>query len=233
MRVALPRTVAIDGPAGTGKSSVAFAVARDLGYLYIDTGAFYRAVTLAAIRAGMLEADEAALVKIAEESVMEITPDRDADDREYTLLLDGKDATHDIRTPEVEAHVSQISAVGGVRTVLKDKQRAMAVQGQVIMVGRDIGTVVLPDADLKIYLDASPEARAERRYRQRIAEGQPADYDEILAGLHSRDALDSGREVSPLRRAPDAHYVNTDGLDVDAVVRQIKQIILDWQPPQP
>jgi cytidylate kinase len=233
IQVALPRTIAIDGPAGSGKSSVSFAVARDLGYLYVDTGAFYRAVTLVAIQTGMLEADEASLVKVAQNAAMDITPDRNTDDREYTLLLNGKDATWEIRSPEVETHVSRISAVGGVREVLRDKQRAMATGGKVIMVGRDIGTVVLPDADLKIYLDASPEARAQRRYRQRITAGQPADYDDILAGLRSRDSIDSQRDVAPLRIAPDAKYVNTDNLDVETVIEQIKQIILNWQAPVP
>jgi cytidylate kinase len=181
----------------------------------------------------MIHADEAELVNLAQNAAMVITPDRNADKREYTLLLDGKDATWQIRSPEVEAHVSRISAVSGVRAVLRDKQRAMATHGQVIMVGRDIGTVVLPDADLKIYLDASPEARAKRRYHQRIAAGQPADYDEILAGLLNRDSIDSQREVAPLRIAPGARYVNTDGLDVETVIEHIKQIILNWQPPAP
>lgn len=228
--MALPRTIAIDGPASSGKSAVAAALAHELGYLFIDTGAFYRAVTLAVIEAGVLDSGEAALVKIAEQSAMDITPDRDADEREYTVLLNGQDVTWNIREPAVEASVSRVSAVGGVRKILAEKQRAMATRDHVIMVGRDIGTIVLPDADLKIYLDASPEARADRRYRQRIAAGEAADYEAILNSLRARDEHDSHREVSPLRIAADAHYLHTDQLDVEGVVQALKQIILDWQP---
>ena len=228
--MALPRTIAIDGPASSGKSAVAALLARELGYLFVDTGAFYRAVTLAVLEAGVLESGEEALINVAEHCAMDITPDHDADNREYTVLLNGQDVTRNIREPAVEATVSRVSAVGGVRKILAEKQRAMAARGHVIMVGRDIGTIVLPDADLKIYLDASPEARADRRYRQRIAAGEPADYDAILASLRARDEHDSHREVSPLRIAPDAHYVHTDHLDVEGVVQALRKIILDWQP---
>ncbi len=228
--MALPRTIAIDGPASSGKSAVSAALARELGYLFVDTGAFYRAVTLAAIEADSLDAGEAALVHIAEHCEMDISPDRDADAREYTVLLNGQDVTWNIRQPAVEANVSRVSAIGGVRKILAEKQRAMAMRGHVIMVGRDIGTIVLPDADLKIYLDASPEARADRRYQQRIAAGEQADYEAILASLRARDDYDSHREVSPLRIAVDAHYLHTDHLDVAGVVQALKQIILGWQP---
>jgi cytidylate kinase len=138
--------------------------------------------------------------------------------------------TQKVREGVVEKNVSHIAAMGGVRAVLSQKQRQLAARGQVIMVGRDIGTIVLPDADLKIYLDASPEARAQRRYRQRIAAGEQADYNEILASLRSRDEIDTHRQVAPLRKADDAHYFNTDSLDVEGVVRELKQIILNWQP---
>ncbi|HLY26553.1 MAG TPA: (d)CMP kinase [Aggregatilineales bacterium] len=227
--MALPHTVAIDGPGGSGKSSVAAVVARDLDYLFVDTGAFYRAVTLAALRQGKTEPDEATLTDIARHCDMDITPERDADNRDYTILLDGEDVTNKIRDPGVEAHVSRVSAIAGVREVLNEKYRALAARGRVIMVGRDIGTIVLPHADLKIYLDASPEARAERRYKQRVEAGLPADYDQILAALRARDAHDSQREVAPLTIAPDAYHFFTDDLDVAGVVHFLKQIILDWQ----
>jgi cytidylate kinase len=228
--VALPRTIAIDGPASSGKTSVSAAVARDLSYLFVDTGAFYRAVTLAALREGLIQADEPALVDVARRADIDITADRDADEREYTILLNGQDVTWNIRAPSVDDNVSHVAAIGGVRNVLNGKYRALASRGPVIMVGRDIGTIVLPDADLKIYLDASAESRAERRYRQSVAAGHPGNYEEILASMRARDALDSGRDVAPLRRAPDAVYVNTDHLDVTAVIDQIKHIILNWQP---
>jgi cytidylate kinase len=229
-RVALPKTIAIDGPAGVGKSSICAAVARDLGFLFVDTGAFYRAVTLAAIRANLVHAGEAALVEITRQANLDITADRDADDRDFTILLDGQDVTRAIHQTEVDANVSRISAMGGVRAVLNAKYRQFVARGQVIMAGRDIGTVVLPDADLKIYLDASPEARAERRYRQRVADGHQADYAEILDAMRKRDQYDSQREIAPLRRAPDARYIQTDHLTIEAVIQQVKQTILDWRP---
>ncbi len=228
--MALPRTIAIDGPAGSGKSSICAAVARDLGYLFVDTGAFYRAVTLAALRAGVAHADEPTLVDVARRANLDITADRNADERDYTILLEGEDVTWAIHAAPVDANVSRISAMGGVRSVLNAKYRELARRGRVIMAGRDIGTVVLPDADLKIYLDASPEARAERRYRQRVAKGHSADYDQILESMRSRDQYDSQRAIAPLRRAPDARYIHTDDLNIDAVIQQVKQIILDWHP---
>ncbi len=228
--MALPRTIALDGPAGSGKSSVASALASDLDYLFVDTGAFYRAVTLAALRQGQVEADDATLVTIAEQCHMDITPERDDDAREYTLLLNSEDVTWAIREPQVEAHVSRVSAIGGVRDVLNEKYRTLAASGRVIMVGRDIGTVVLPDADLKIYLDASAETRAQRRQLQRIAAGKQADYEEILTALRERDTYDSQRAVAPLRPATDAIHVNTDALDVEAVVKQLRHMILNWKP---
>jgi cytidylate kinase len=228
--VALPKTIAIDGPAGAGKSSICAAVARDLGYVFVDTGAFYRAVTLAAIRANLVHAGEPALVEITRQANLDITADRDADDRDFTILLEGQDVTRAIHQADVDANVSRISAMGGVRAVLNVKYRQFAGRGQVIMAGRDIGTVVLPDADLKIYLDASPEARAERRYRQRVADGHQADYAEILDAMRKRDHYDSQREIAPLRRATEARYVQTDNLTIEAVIQQVKQIILDWRP---
>jgi CMP/dCMP kinase len=228
--VAFPRTIALDGPAGSGKSSVAASLASDLGYLFVDTGAFYRGVTLAAIQQGQVEADDPVLVTIAEGCHMEISADRDADAREYTLHLNGEDVTWAIREPGVEAHVSRVSAIGGVRKVLNDKYRALASTGPVIMVGRDIGTVVLPDADLKIYLDASAETRAQRRYHQRIAAKQPANYDDILAALRARDTYDSQRAIAPLRLAESAQHVHTDDLDVAGVVNRLKQMVMNWQP---
>ncbi len=229
--MALPKTIAIDGPGGSGKSTICAAVARDLGYLFVDTGGFYRAVTLAALRANLVHADESAVVRLTEQVKLDITADRDADDRDYTIFLNDEDVTQAAHQPPVDSNVSRISAMGGVRTLLNIRYRELAGRGLVIMAGRDIGTVVLPDADLKIYLDASPEARAERRYRQRVASGQLADYDEILNALRTRDAYDSQRQIAPMRQAADALYLNTDHLTIEAAIEQVKQIILDWHPP--
>ncbi|MCC7448962.1 MAG: (d)CMP kinase [Anaerolineae bacterium] len=229
--MALPKIIAIDGPGGSGKSTICAAVARDLGYLFVDTGGFYRAVTLAALRANLVQADEASVVRLTEQVKLDITADRDADDRDYTIFLNGEDITTAVQQPPVDSNVSRIAAMGGVRTILNLRYRELAHRGQVIMAGRDIGTVVLPDADLKIYLDASPEARAERRYRQRVAAGQPADYGEILNALRSRDAYDSQRAIAPMRQAADALYLNTDHLSIEAAIERVRQIILDWRPP--
>ncbi len=229
--MALPRTIAIDGPAGSGKSSICAAVARDLNYLFVDTGAFYRAVTLAALRANLAYAEEPVLVRLAQQTDLDISGDRDADDRDYTIRLEGEDVTQAIQSPAVDANVSRVSAIGGVRSALNSKYRELATRGPVIMAGRDIGTVVLPNADLKIYLDASPEARAWRRYRQRVASGHQANYDEILEALRSRDQYDSQREIAPLRQAPDAKYIHTDNLSIEAVIDRVRETILNWRPP--
>jgi cytidylate kinase len=225
----LPNSIAIDGPAGSGKSSVCSALARALGYLFVDTGAFYRAVTLAALRADV-QTDEAQIVALAGRSTFDISKDK-YDDDVYTIWLNGEDVTSAVRSPEVEAWVSPISAMPLVREVLNEKYRQLAKRGSVIMAGRDIGTVVLPNADLKLYLDASPQVRAERRVRQRQAAGQPADYAVILANLMERDNIDSKRATAPLRQAVDAIRVNTDALDISGVVDKITQLIVKWQPP--
>ncbi len=225
----LPRSIAVDGPAGSGKSSVSYIVARDLDYLFIDTGAFYRALTLAAIERGQVDATEAVLAELGAHIKIGITSDVSSDGRQYTVLLEDKDVTWAIREHAVEAHVSRVAAMRSVRSLINVRQRAIAAQNKVIMAGRDIGTAVLPDADLKLYLDASPEARGRRRYDQLIAAGKPADLEEITQDLRARDLYDSSRTVDPLRQAPDAVYVNTDDLTIPGVVARIEQIIHDWR----
>ena len=222
----LPRSITVDGPAGSGKSSICSAIAQEFDYLFVDTGAFYRAVTLAALRATLVQADESILIELAKRVSLDITPDRDADNRQYTILLDHQDVTWEVRTPAVDAHVSRVSSFKGVRAILNSRYRELASRGRVIMAGRDIGSVVLPDADVKVYLDASMEARAKRRYEQQIAEGREADLDQILSAMRRRDHLDTQNTL----RAPDAHYVNTDSLNIDGVVAEVRQIILNWKP---
>ncbi|HID88060.1 MAG TPA: (d)CMP kinase [Anaerolineae bacterium] len=218
-------TIAIDGPAASGKSTIGELLARRLGYLYFDTGCMYRAVTWVALERGIPIHDEAAITALAEELEIRITPPTAEDGRQYTVYADGQDVTWEIRRPEVDAHVSPVSAYPGVRAALTAQQRRIAQGGRVVMVGRDIGTVVLPGADLKIYLDASPEERARRRYRELLARGQEADYRAILREMRKRDTIDSQREAAPLRPAEDAVVVNTDGLSIAEVLEAVMKLV--------
>jgi cytidylate kinase len=228
--LSLPSTIAVDGPAGSGKSAVSFAVAQRLGYLFVDTGAFYRAITLLALDQQLDLQDSTRLVSLAQQAHLDMTPDLADDGRQYTLLANGRDITCEIHSPKVDASVSIVAANPGVRAAILGAQRALATRGSVIMAGRDIGTVVLPDADLKIYIDASLEKRAERRYQQRIHNGEPADLEAIRAGLAGRDAIDSGREVAPLLRAPDAIYLDTSDLALEEAINAAYQVIQQWTP---
>ncbi len=222
----IPKIIAIDGPAASGKSTVALRLAAELGYLYFDTGVMYRAATLAALRRLHSVEDEAAVTALAREIDIDVQPPSVADGRMYDVLLDGEDVTWAIRTPEVEANVSQVSAYPGVRQALTEQQRAIGRRGAVVMVGRDIGTVVFPEADLKIYLDATVEERARRRYHEICARGDQACYEDILAAMKRRDTIDSTRAVAPLRPAQDAVIVNTDGMSIEDVVRRVMAQIL-------
>ncbi len=216
-----PLTIAIDGPAASGKSTVGERLAKALGYLFFDTGVMYRAVTWAALqRLGSVE-DEAAVTRLAETVQIDVRPLSHEDGRQADVWLDGEDVTWAIRRPEVDRWVSQVAAYPGVRQAMTQQQRRIGLRGRVVMIGRDITTVVLPEAEAKIYLDASVEERARRRYLERKARGEAVSYEEILEGLRQRDHLDSTREVAPLRVAADAIVINTDGLSVDEVVQEI------------
>jgi cytidylate kinase len=218
-------TIAIDGPAGSGKSTVGLGLAKQLGFLYFDTGVMYRAATLAALRQGLAVSDEAAISQMAEGLHIEVLPpDRD-DGRQYTVGVDGEDVTWDIRTPDVEANVSAISAYPRVRKAMVKQQRRVAANGQVIMVGRDIGTVVMPDADLKIYLVASVEARAQRRHRELVQRGQPSDYEAVLASMRERDRIDMTRAESPLRPAADALIVDCTDMDASDTLDYVLKLV--------
>jgi cytidylate kinase len=220
-----PSTIAIDGPAASGKSTIGGLLAERLGYLYLDTGAMYRAVTWAALHRGLDLDDEQALAQLAETLVIEISRPDVEDGRQYTVTVDGEDRTWELRDREVDRYVSPVSACPGVRLALTRQQRRIASRGDVVMVGRDIGTVVIPDADLKIYLDASPEVRARRRYLELVERGERADYDDILRGMKRRDRIDSSRAVAPLKPASDAVIVDTDNLSVAEVLEEVERIV--------
>jgi len=222
----IPEIIAIDGPAASGKSTVAQRLAQDLGYLYFDTGVMYRAVTLAAMNTLNSVQNERLVQDLAERIQIDVLPPSVADGRMYDVLLDGEDVTWKIRQPEVERHVSQVSAYPGVRTAMTQQQRKIGSRGKVVMAGRDIGTVVFPEADLKIYLDASVEERARRRFAELQKRNQPGRYEEILEAMKQRDFVDSNRAVAPLRPAEDAIIIHTDGMDIDEVVRRVKELVL-------
>lgn len=218
-------TIALDGPAASGKSTVGELVAKELGFLFFDTGVMYRAITLAALEAGVSVFDEAGCTQLAEETQIDVRPATVEDGRKNDILIDGEDKTWGIRTPEVDANVSEVSTYPGVRTALTVQQRKIGVRGRVIMVGRDIGTVVMPDAALKIYLDASAEERARRRHAERLARGEESDYEEVLAIVKKRDQIDSSREVAPLCAAEDAVVINSDHLSIEEVFAAMMALV--------
>jgi len=213
--------IAIDGPAGAGKSTVAKAIAQALNYTYIDTGAMYRAVALAALRSGVPLDDEQALTELAQQLHIELQPAPGGN----RVLLNGEDVTEALRTPEVGAAASPVAAVPGVRHRLVEQQRAMARRGGVVMDGRDIGTVVFPDADVKLFLTASAEERAKRRWLELQAKGFRQSLEEIRRSLEERDRRDAERAVSPLRKADDAVEIDTTDKSVDEVVRLVLDIV--------
>jgi len=217
-------TITIDGPGASGKSTLGGALAERLGYLYFDTGVMYRAVTWAALERGIPIEDEAAVTRLAEALHIEVTRPTVDDGRQYTVLADGEDITWEIRSSEVNRNVSPVSAYPGVRAALTRQQRRIGRAGGVVMVGRDIGTVVLPSAQLKIYLDASPEERARRRHVETLARGEPSDYQQVLADLRRRDGIDSTREASPLRAAEDAVRIDSTEMTIDQVVNRAEAL---------
>jgi cytidylate kinase len=219
-----PKMIAIDGPAASGKTTLGRRLADYLGYLFVDTGVMYRAVTWAALQRGIDIHDEARLTALAEEVQIDILPPSQNDGRFYDVRMDHQDITWEIRNPQVEAAVSIVSAYPGVRRALTAQQRRIGLRGRVVMVGRDIGTVVLPEADLKIYLDASPEERARRRFAELQARGEAADYGAILQKVRERDQIDSTRQVAPLQAAPDAIHIDSDGLTAEEVFERVREL---------
>jgi cytidylate kinase len=216
-----PSIIAIDGPAASGKSTLGLRLAQALDYLFFDTGVMYRAVTSLVLDRSVEVEDEAAVTRLAEEVLIEVAPASRSDGRTNDVIVDGRDITWETRLPAVEANVSVVSAYRGVRTALSQQQRRIGLRGKVVMVGRDIGTVVLPEADLKIYLVATAEERARRRYDEIVARGGSADYQEILDKVIERDRIDSTRDVSPLKPAEDAILLDSDKLSADEVFERV------------
>lgn len=212
--------VAIDGPAGAGKSTIAKAAAKALGYIYVDTGALYRTVALGAVRAGVLESDDgiAALLPNLQVELKFV------DGRQH-VYLNGEDVSDLIRTPEISMGASKVSAVPAVRAFLLDLQRDLAKKNNVIMDGRDIATVVLPNAQVKIFLSATPECRARRRYKELVEKGQTVTYEDVLADVNRRDYQDSHREIAPLKPSADSIMADTSELDLQQSTDLIINII--------
>lgn len=221
----VPRVIAIDGPAAAGKSTVGQKIGAQLGYPFLDTGAIYRAATWTALHRGVDLSDEEALSDLAASISIDVGPPSSESIEPCTIFVDGQDVTQFLRQPEVEAAVSLVSRVAGVREALVQVQQELAGRNSVVMAGRDIGTVVLPKADLKVYLDASVEERARRRFAELLALGQDVTEENVLRDLRRRDRIDSERSVSPLRPADDAVALDTDGLTLEEVVQRVMELI--------
>lgn len=216
------RSIAIDGPSGAGKSTLAKDLAHEFSFLYVDTGAIYRTVGLAVFRAGIDPKNAAAVGAILPQ--LSITMGYEADGLQH-MYLNGEDVTEEIRLHEISGYASGVSAIPAVRAFLLEMQRKLAREHDVIMDGRDIGTVVLPDAQLKIYLTADSGDRAMRRYRELLARGQSADYETVLHDVIQRDKQDMEREVAPLRQAEDAVLVDTTGVDLEGSRELLRRAI--------
>jgi cytidylate kinase len=213
-------TIAIDGPAGAGKSTVARQVARALGYTYVDTGAMYRALAWAVQSNGIPVDNIPAVIALAESLDIKLRPG-DSDEFTTRVFVDSHEVTRSIRTPAIGNLTSALSTIPGVRSCMVARQRAMGQRGRVVMEGRDIGTVVLPDADLKVFLTASPDRRARRRMAELAERGIPVPYETMLRETIERDARDASRDVAPMVPAADARILDSDPLTSDDVVRQI------------
>ena len=214
--------VAVDGPSGTGKSTMCRALAKRLDAKYVDTGAMYRVATLAVLRAGVDPADTAKVIEATADLPLEVSDDPDSTE----VLFAGEDVKAEIRVAEVTKHVSAVSAISEVRVNLVELQRKLASEARrAIVEGRDIGTVVLPDAPAKVFMTASAEVRAKRRYDQDVAAGREADFDAVLADVQRRDEADSSRATSPLKPADDAVLVDTSEMTPDEVLAALTEVV--------
>ena len=215
-------SIAIDGPGGAGKSTIAKRLAKELGFYYVDTGAIYRTVAYFLDLLGISPKDVDGVERYIDELTVEIEYDEDGLQH---MIMNGMDVSEDIRTPEISLKASDVSAHAVVRDMLLDMQRDVAKKHNVIMDGRDIGTVVLPRAQVKIFLTASAEVRAQRRFQELQAKGKKDTYQQVLKELEKRDYQDTHREIAPLKKAKDSIVVDTSGLDIDGVVAAIRQIV--------
>jgi CMP/dCMP kinase len=227
--------IAIDGPVASGKTSIGKRLADQLGYLFFDTGVMYRAVTYLALRYLGSAHDPVAVAALAARAHIDVRPPTVEDGRDSTVVAivaapDGvtpieEDITWAIRGRAVESSVSLVAAISAVRKILTEQMRRVGLRGHVVMVGRDVGTVILPEADLKIFLTATVETRAQRRYEEVLARGEDRNYADILANLRERDRIDSSRAIAPLRAAPDAITLDTSDLTVDEVLVEISALV--------
>ena len=213
--------VAIDGPAGTGKGTVTKIVSEKLNLINIDTGAMYRAVTVKALKNNIKPEEPEKIAEILKDISIKLN----IKDGKQQVLLDGEDVTEEIRTTKVDSCVAKFAAINEVREKIKPLQRKMRSEGNIIMEGRDIGTVIFPDADVKIYLDATVEERANRRYKQNIEKGIDCNYEEVLKSMQERHILDTTRKIAPLKQADDAVYLDSTELTIDEVVQKVIEII--------
>ena len=218
--------VAIDGPSGAGKSTLARAAAKELGFVYVDTGAMYRAIALFAYRAGVDAKDAAGVEALLPQIRLDMDYDADGEQR---MLLNGEDVSREIRQPVISMYTSDVSAIPAVRAFLLERQRQLAREKNVLMDGRDIGTVVLPDAEVKIFLTAAPAARARRRRAQLLEKGDAPSLEEVLRDVIARDHNDMTRAVSPLRQAEDARVLDTTELDFDQSLKALIAMIREGE----
>lgn len=216
--------VAIDGPAGSGKSTISKAVAKELGFIYVDTGALYRTVGLKLVNCNNSADDEASVAEILKTTKVEFKHI----DGEQRVFLDGVDVSSQIRTPEMSMMASKCSALPVVRAYLLNMQREIAENNSVIMDGRDIATVVLPNAEVKIFLTASPNSRADRRYKELIEKGENVKYDDVLADIIKRDYNDSHREIAPLKPSEDSIFADTSDINLEESIALVRDIILKY-----
>lgn len=223
-------SIAIDGPSGAGKSTVAKKCAKRFGFRYVDTGAIYRTIGLAAFNRGIDTKDSTAVVAILPELDIDLVYN---DDGEQRMILNGSDVSEEIRRPEISMCASNVSAIAAVRDYLTDMQRNMAKRYDVIMDGRDIGTVILPNADVKVFLTASAEARADRRYKELIKKGSTVSYDEVLSDMKLRDEQDTKRAAAPLKAAEDAVYLDTSSMSFEESVDAVAKLIVEKTGRQP
>ena len=225
----LPNVITIDGPVASGKSSVGLILAKALGYLFLDTGIMYRAVAWAAINQKINIDDVEKVSILAQQIDIEIKPPTKSDGRINDVFVDKVDVTWKIREPEVNKNVSQVSRYQYVRKALTEQQQELGRRGKIVMVGRDIGTIVMPNADLKIYLEASVKERALRRYNEEVKRGKQSDLEDVIKNVEMRDKIDSTREIAPLIPAKDAVIINTDGKDISRVIDEILSIIRNFK----